>query len=268
VSSTTEQTPYLNRSDSNLDHPKYDLLNEAMASMPAVPQPTERPWRKYLGFSLLAVGLLSVFVLFGLAVYLAAMIAPAVTPFFAGVPRISGTVVDAVTGQPVPGMDVCLVARAQGMGHLDVDRSEMTHTDPSGKFSFAPSRQKGFGASGYELAFADPAAEMSLYCGKYLDLSPYLSQLDLPSSNDSKRLFFPTVAVEGVPQPLNDQITYASLVAKFTDPANIRIALVPLLQDENECAPIQDPINASFCRYLNRSYADAHRKRKTPSPNR
>src|ERR1700736_2330520 len=31
------------------------------------------------------------------------------SPFRVGTPRISGTVVNAVTGRPVPGMDVCLL---------------------------------------------------------------------------------------------------------------------------------------------------------------
>jgi hypothetical protein len=32
-----------------------------------------------------------------------------ISPFHIGTPRISGTVVNAVTGRPVPGMDVCLL---------------------------------------------------------------------------------------------------------------------------------------------------------------
>jgi len=236
--------------------------------MPPVQQLTGRPWPKYLGVSLLAGGLLSVLILFGLAVYLAAIIVPIVAPWFGGVPRINGTVVDAVTGQPVPGMDVCLVARAKGMTGVNVDRSEMTQTDSSGKFSFAPSRQKGFGAAGYELGFAGPAVQMSLYCGKQITLIPYLNQRELPLSSGCKRAYFPIVAFEGIAHPLNDQITYASITEEFTDPAKIRIALIPVLRDEGDCAAIQDSITTSFCRYLNRSYADAHRKRNLLSPNK
>jgi hypothetical protein len=171
--------------------------------MPSAPPSKTRLRLKYFVISVLAVGILSIGLLVGAAVYMTTTLAaPIVVPWFGGVPQISGTVVDAVTGQPVPGMDVCLVARAKGMNGLDVDRSEMTQSDASGKFSFAPSRQKGFGAAGYEIGIADPAAQMSLSCGRFLDEAPYLNQRELPSSAGSKRVYFPITALEGVPQPL------------------------------------------------------------------
>jgi len=251
-----------------LTRSQYGVFNEIMAElMPVAPRSKSRPWLKYLVFSVLAVGLLSICLLIGSVAYLAELIAPIIAPWFGGVPQISGTVVDAVTGRPIPGMDVCLVARAEGM-RIYVDRSEMTQSDASGKFSFAPSHQGGVGAAGYELGIADPAANVDLSCGKYLEEAPYLSQQELPSRDDGKRFYFPIVAVEGRPTPLNDQTTYAWITEKFPDPANIKIALIPLVQDESECAAIQDQTNASFCRYLNRSYDDALlRKRRRPSRN-
>jgi hypothetical protein len=231
-------------------------------SMPSATRSKTRPQLKYLLITVLAVGILSIGLLVGVAVYMtSSLAAPIVAPWFGGVPQISGIVVDAVTGQRVPGMDVCLVGRAKGLNGIAVDRSEMTHSDAGGRFSFAPSRQGGFGAAGYDLAIAEPGAQLSLSCGR--TSYAYVNQQELPSNADGKRVYFPLTAVAGVPEPLNDQITYASIIEKFTDSGNIRIALIPLLQNENECAAIQDQINASFCRYLNRSYADAHpRERK------
>jgi len=244
------------------------VMNDCMAELiPAVPR--RRPWLKYLGFSVLVVGLLSICWYVGSEILLFTKLsAPLITPFFGGVPRISGTVVDAVTGRPIQGMGVCLVARAKWMSSIYVDRSEMTQSDASGKFSFAPSRQGGAGAAGYEIGIADPAAQVDLSCGKYREEAPYLNQQELPSRDDGKHFYFPMVAVQGLSTPLNDQVTYGWITEKFPDPGKIRIALIPLLQNENECAVIQDQTNASLCRYLNRSYDDALlRKRRRPSPN-
>src|SRR5579863_5497370 len=65
-----------------------------------------------------------------------------VSPFHIGTPRISGTVVNAVTGKPVPGMDVCLLvthipANFDHRPGVEVMRSDMKQTDASGRFSFA-----------------------------------------------------------------------------------------------------------------------------------
>jgi hypothetical protein len=236
--------------------------------MPAAPPSKTRPWLKYLAFSVLAAGLLSICFYIGSQVFLATnLAAPLIAPWFGGVPQISGTVVDAFTGQPVPGMDVCLVARAKWMNSIYVDRSEMTQSDASGKFSFAPSRQGGAGAAGYEIGIADPAANVDLSCGKYREQAPYLNQQELPSRDDGRRFYFPMVAVQGPPIPLNDQVTYGWITEKFRDPGNIRIALIPLLQNESACAVIQDQVNASLCRYLNRSYDDALLRKRRPSLN-
>jgi hypothetical protein len=244
------------------------VMNDCMAELiPAAPR--RRPWLNYLGLSVLVMGLLSICWYVGSEIILLTQLAaPLITPFFGGVPRISGIAVDAVTGRPIRGMDVCLVARAKWMNSIYVDRSEMTQSDASGKFSFAPSRQGGVGAAGYEIGIADPAAHVDLSCGKYQEEAPYLSQQELPSRDDGKHFYFPMVAVQGLPTPLYDQVTYGWITEKFPDPGNIRIALIPLLQNESKCAVIQDQTNASLCRYLNLSYDDALlRKRRRPSPN-
>jgi len=42
------------------------------------------------------------------------------------------------------------------------------------------------------------------------------------------------------------------MLQKFTDPRNIRIALIPLLKDKSECEPIRDQTNAGYCRWMNK----------------
>jgi hypothetical protein len=223
---------------------------------------------------MLAVGLLSICLLIGSAVLLVTKIAPVIAPWFGGVPQIHGTLVDAVTGRPVSEMDVCLVALARQItaGQVGIDRSEVTQSDASGKFSFAPSVQKSLGARGYEIGITDPAAQLSLSCGKYRDLltNPgFVGGSTLPFGDDRERFYFPVVIVQRSSDNTSDPTQYGPMLQKFTDPANIRIALIPLLQNDGECEAIHDPTDAGYCRWLNSS-GDAAllRKRRRPSPNR
>jgi hypothetical protein len=136
--------------------------------MPTTPR--RRPWGKYLGLSVSVVGLFWICWYVGSELSLfTKLVTPLITPFFGGVPQISGTVVDAMTGQPVPGMDMCLTALSRGIGGTGVDRSDVTHSDASGEFSFASSTQKGFGFAGYEIGISDPAAHLSPSCGQFRD---------------------------------------------------------------------------------------------------
>jgi hypothetical protein len=240
-------------------------------SMPADPRSRTGPRLKYLGFSVLAVGLLSICLLIGGAVFLATRIVPVITPLYGGVPHISGTVVDAATGQPVQEMDVCLVARARGLNGIRVGRSEVTQSDASGKFSFAPSVQRGWGFAGYEIGITDPAAQLSFSCGKFPDVltNPgFVQGSTLPFGDDRKRFYFPVAIIQGLLNDPNDHTQYGPMLQKFTNPGSIRIALIPLFENESACEAIQDPTNAAFCRWLNSS-GDAAilRKRRRPSPN-
>lgn len=220
---------------------------------------------------MLAVGFLSMCLLIGSVILLALKVYPLIAPWFGGVPKISGTLVDAVTGQSVPGMDVCLVALARGLNGVGVDRSEVTQSDASGKFSFAPSVQKGFGAWGYQIGITDPAAQLNLTCGKYRDLltnGGLMGGQGFPSSEDRRYFYFPVVIIQGPPNDPNDQTQYGPMLQKFTDPANIKIALIPLLQNDGECDVIRDHTNAGYCRWLNSSGDAARlRKQRKPLPN-
>jgi hypothetical protein len=237
--------------------------------MPAAPR--RKPWLKYFGISALVAGLLSICWYVGSEILLFTnLTTPMVAPFFGGVPQISGTVVDAVTGQPVSEMDVCLIALSRGIGGTGFDRRELTQSDATGKFSFASSTQKGFGFAGYEIGISDPAAHLGPSCGTLRDMltNPNIVVGEgLPSREDNKRkgFYFPVVLVQGIAKDPYDQTRYGPMLQTFTEPGNIRIALIPLLLDESECEPVNDRTNAGFCHWLNSS-SDAVLLRKQDRP--
>jgi hypothetical protein len=176
------------------------------------------------------------------------------------VPPISARVVDAVSGKPLAGMNVCLVGTDRG--------SEETQTDPSGRFSFSSSiiRTDLFqNWLGYSVRVTDPRMDIVKmgivpHCGPSLSvdfmvatdflqaaaakLSP-LDKLDRP-------LYFP-VAVGS--QPLNGPPRTHALERKLGFPLGGRIALIPLLRNVDECRPINDPDLGEYCRALNGSAA-------------
>ncbi len=97
------------------------------------------------------------------------------SPFHVGTPRISGTVVNALTGRPVPQMDVCLLVTKLTSSFVrrgkdtKVMRSVMTQTDASGKFSFDRwdyQRDGGEDWDGYGIAVTDPIAFWKSECGE------------------------------------------------------------------------------------------------------
>jgi hypothetical protein len=100
---------------------------------------------------------------------------------------------------------------------------------------------------------------------------PYVLGEFSPSGDDSigERFYFPVVIVEGRANDPNDATQYGAMLQKFTDPRNIRIALIPLLKDESACEPIRDQTNAKFCRGMN-STGEAvllRKRRRQPSSN-
>jgi len=162
------------------------------------------------------------FVLGVLVLYLFLELAPTqtvralllISPFRVSMPRISGTVVDAMTGKPLPGMDVCLLALVSSPSigtsgrELKIMRNVSMRTDASGSFSFArwSDMLDWFDRSaGYGIAVTDPAARWNEKCGSsfYLlsagpDVLEHELELEgqLPASAEKKRLpYFPAAVV-------------------------------------------------------------------------
>jgi hypothetical protein len=214
------------------------------------------------------------------------------SPFHIGTPQISATVVDAVTGKPVPGMDVCLLVTYMGRNFasphevLKVMRSQVTRTDASGRFFFARwddvldlfEEPDGFG-----IAVTDPAARWKEVCGTqtYLlaagasghgDIFESESYFQRLPDSAAKNLppYFPVGMFKYAndPHPLpSGGFPDGTLIRKLGNPSNLRIALVPLLRDANECRLAQNSNFAELCRQMNESLtADELRRSWKISP--
>jgi hypothetical protein len=219
----------------------------------AVSRPKTKRWWMYLGFggfALLIVGLVA-FVLVKVA-----------SIFVGTVPPISGRVVDAVSGKPVAGMDVCLEAAVIDWKTRKVVRSEVTTSDALGEFSFSSSihRTEGFQRwEGFLIIVTDPNAEMVPTCGDALipSFSTFSVALDegrvWAPINSHKPVYFPVELAQdrGIPNP----VPWGPLHQKMKHFWGGEIALIPLLQNAGECQGIRDSSLAAFCGEMNRSAA-------------
>jgi hypothetical protein len=192
--------------------------------------------------------------------------------------QISGTVVNSVTGRPGPGMDVCLLVTYSASSFVhrpttQVMHTVMTQTDASGRFFFARwDVQRDFfdDWDGYGLAVTDPAAQWKEMCGRDIYLlgnadifqrETYLQSLS-DSAAKSAPPYFPVAMVKDPNDPhppaYGTHVSFGhfpdgSLVRKIGDPSKLKIALVPLLRDQNECRSAQDSDSAELCGVMNES---------------
>jgi hypothetical protein len=184
------------------------------------------------------------------------------------VPPISARVVDAVSGKPLAGMNVCLEATVRNWKEPAPPRSEETQTDPTGRFSFSSSiihTDLFQNWLGYSVRVTDPRMDIVKvgivpHCGTSLtvdfivattfmraasaELSP-LDKVDRP-------LYFP-VAVGS--RPLTGLPRTHAVEREMGFPLGGRIALIPLLGNVDECHSIKDPDLGEYCRALNGSAA-------------
>jgi hypothetical protein len=174
------------------------------------------------------------------------------------VPPISGRLVDAPTGKPVAGMDVCLEAYVIDWGKHEVVRSEVTRSDAFGEFSFSSSiHEAGVfrNWAGYSITVTDPNAGMVPTCGGTIPaFSIFTTQLNEGRTwapiNGGKPVYFPVELVQN-PSPLGP------LNQKMKHFWGGEIALIPLLQNARECQGIRDSSLAPFCREMNNSAASS-----------
>jgi hypothetical protein len=260
----------------------------------APPSKRSRFWR-YLFYVLATFGVFLLIVFIAGAFWIGKWLLPRKTP------AISAKVVDAVTGKPLPGMDVCLIVTyinngpTDGSGHyLMVKRSEKTKTDASGAFSFPAAKdQIDFPDTwdGFGIAITDPAAQWYDLCGRdanmlggsVLSYTPSVFQRELYFQRDDPNSkhnlnppYFPVVLVRDPsnphPKPYGYQAFWGPLpdevlVRKLDDPQKITVSLIPLLRDTAECQSAHDPNAAELCRDANDSTTgDALRKAYNLAP--
>jgi len=176
------------------------------------------------------------------------------------VPPISAKIVDAVSGEPLAGMNVCLEIAIRDLGKPVAARSEERLTDPSGRFSFSASiihTQLLQSWQGYSVRVTDPSIEVVPHCGAFLSgayFSSFVEGGKLPPQDKMDRPFYFPVTVVSYP-PMPPPVRYNALLRKMGFPVGRRIALIPLLRNVEECKPIEDSDLAASCRELNGSAA-------------
>jgi hypothetical protein len=204
-------------------------------------------WLSYVALALL------VLVLAGAAFYASA--------FLHLVLPISAQVVDAITGKPVPGINVCLQVDGKGPRGREVLRSEMSRTDHAGKFVFRSSVQvlrvlRKW--DGYWIRVLDPSQGMGSRCGADIGQSELNKTEQWPvylgPDADGRPRYFPVALWRGDPDP--SAFHWGAMRRALGFPLGQRIALIPILQNVNDCQQIHERSLAEDCRQLN-TYAAA-----------
>jgi hypothetical protein len=240
-------------------------------------------WWRYLILMLVILPVVAFFLMWKVTPGLAMRISVRLSPFHVATPKISGTVVDVVTGRPVPGLDVCLLAtliRPNGMVSRAtyVMRSAVTQTDASGVFSFARWDDQldlfeHWG--GYGIAVTDPTARGKESCGQDIYLlgreaqggdvfrrEIYFQSLPDSAAKSTPPPYFPVALVKDPYDPhplvygLGGSYGYfpdGTLVRKIGNTSKLTIAVVPLLREIRECQLAHDSDSAEMCRQMNQS---------------
>ena len=233
-----------------------------------------RPWWVYLVFALAAIGVLIAAAFFAGVLELSIVLSRLSERGFVGTPDISATVVDIVTGERVPGMDVCLLETYENSGPtdgtgswIDVRRGEVTQTDAAGIFSFAASRapldlfQSG---DRFSISITEPVGDV--VCGtdfqSALEGHGRVFQNGPSESLPRKRHYFPVAIMNDPRYPpplppstnsLKGALPGAVLFRKLDNPKQLRVELVPLVQNESDCEGAYDRPSVELCKQVNKS---------------
>jgi hypothetical protein len=183
-------------------------------------------------------------------------------PLGARIPAISGQVVDAITDRPVANVDVILRANLlRDSSPTGVLRYENSRTPTTGGFSFPTSLESkvsGFMTSlrGYWLTVnhayspAPPPPGQLNVDPTLEDFSWNIARHPLFNGSDAEvnnPAYFP-MTIEFV-HPCQ-QMWDANCV-RFDDTQNVRIRLIPVLENPAECNQITEPALRESCRQLN-----------------
>src|SRR5271168_4667695 len=159
--------------------------------------------------------------------------------FFGIVPPISGKVVDAATGKPVPAMNVCLEARVRDFGKYRIVREEISKSDPSGKFSFAGSTYRLDLFEhwvGYSIRVTDPRLDFPPPCGAELvpgAIIVFREGQGWKTGEDGGQAYFPVAFVHETIKP--NQLPVSSVRREMSFSFSVRVEMIPLLADANQC---------------------------------
>lgn len=202
----------------------------------------------YLLFALAAIGVLLAAAFFAGVLGLSIILSRLSERDNVGTPDISAQVADLVTGDRVPGMNVCLLETYSrksfaGGSSIEARRGEVTQTDAAGTFSFAAFKDRlDFLQSNdtYSISITEPIGD--LVCG--IDMGAALrghgrvfQNGPTPSATHRPRHYFPVAIVDDPSRlpllppsigPLQGSLSTAVLFRKLGDPAHLKVELIPL----------------------------------------
>jgi hypothetical protein len=187
---------------------------------------------------------------------------------FVFVPPIWIKVVDASTGKPVAGVNVCLEVGAKDWHSGETLRIVSTQTDSSGNLWISPSIHwlSLFESSGgYTIRINDSHlnidTKLDTYpvCGEpHVAITVTESQVPIFTSSDWP-VYFPVTLVK---QPTHQLPTSYSYSREMVFPLGSKVPLVPFLKSRDACQPTKDPTWAAYCKVENNSWlADQLRAR-------
>jgi hypothetical protein len=227
------------------------VVKNVFPSAKASSQRKAKHWLEYIGLSLLV----------SLSLLLGALW---IFGFFYVVPPISAKVVDAISGKPIPRMNVCLQFESMNLGGLGARGITVSTTNRWGRVFFWPSIHAAVLPSwrGYWIRVTDPDAQIVPPCGAYvgwMELGAKGWPINLEPEENSSRRYFPVALVR---DEMNPNFRGWSALHRALDSAvGSRIALIPVLQNVSDCRQISDAQLEEDCRQLN-TYAAAMSLRK------
>lgn len=200
-----------------------------------------RRWAKWIGLSLLVL----VSVVGALYAVLFVRIVP---------PR-SVRVVDAITGKPLAGMNVCLQVFSNGWAKQAL-KSHLETTNSSGRALFLPSvlnlaLLQGF--DGYSMQVTDPTSDFAPTCGPELgfDLDPQATKRaeGFADARTDGSEHFPVELINREELPKN--IGWYPFMRGTDFRVFMSVKLIPVLPDADRCKPVSDPQLLQECTRLN-----------------
>jgi hypothetical protein len=186
------------------------------------------------------------------------------------VPPISVKLVDAITGKPVPGMNVCLQVESMTLGGPEPLRTTESSSGPSGRTFFWPAVYMNYfltGWRGYWIRVTDPDVQLATTCGTYLSwiyIHPEEWPTDLGPDAGGRQKYFPVALLRGSGSDPDFILRGGrdAMQREMEFPVGLRIALIPVLKDVSDCEHIADGSLAEYCLQLN-TYAAAMSLRDT-----
>ena len=211
------------------------------------PTKKQTRWRKWTGVSLLVLGFL--------------VGASYALLFIRIVPPRSVRVVDAVTGKPISGMNVCFQAVSHGWTDQAL-RSELETTGSNGRALFGPSVLNLAllqSLDAYSMKVTDPKSGFVGTCGPDVGLrSPPIGTQVGDSFIDARRdgtEHFPVQLVD--PKELPKNISSYPFMRSTSFRFLMTVSLVPVLDDPDQCAQVHDAELHQGCTQLNKMVQDA-----------